>query len=657
MKEIKIKTLRLKNFKGVGSLTIDLNGMNSCIYGKNGARKTTVGDSVSWLFFGKDMLGQQSTGRGAFCIQPRTELGDIVHKLETEVEAVLITESGDEITLGKKFEEKWVRKRKALEKTLEGTVTEYYINGNKKPAGQYQTKVTELLTDEKGFQLATNPTYFLSQMDMKDRRKKIIEICGSSVEISDDDVISTTTGLSNLPAFLGKDTVEEYIIKSKARISQLDKDNADKDVLLDEKMKEQSELNLAVTNPEPIIKKLTDLNEKLKQQNIKISNTRAGGGVTELNLKLTVLEGQLAKITNGHQAKVDGSMQSMRDDLATIKDKIADINSNIKVKVNAKGILETDLKNAKEVHRALLAKWTKVHGSVFTPGESCCTCGALAEHQLNFTVGKFNEQKAKSLEKIEKDGALAAKKVKDLSALLTDETNEILTGEKQKADKEEEREALELKIKNKESEIAPLWMVPEYQEAAISYYKTDLEKLRIESGNTEHIQRVEADKTALEAEIKENEKIIAGIESFQKISDRIDDLKEEKKAISVEYEKLLEGLELTNTFNAAKVSRIEGPVNEIFHPVSFRMFNEAANGSITDACEAVLGGIPYNSLNGAGRIQAGLHCIKILTQHDGISGPVIIDNRESVTEIPEMNSQVVSLIVSPWDETLRVEAA
>jgi hypothetical protein len=69
-----------------------------------------------------------------------------------------------------------------------------------------------------------------------------------------------------------------------------------------------------------------------------------------------------------------------------------------------------------------------------------------------------------------------------------------------------------------------------------------------------------------------------------------------------------------------------------------------------------VGGVGYNSgLNNAARINGGLDVIRTLQKHYGIAPPVVIDNRESCTEIPAMDCQIVNLIVSPQDKTLRIE--
>lgn len=59
-------------------------------------------------------------------------------------------------------------------------------------------------------------------------------------------------------------------------------------------------------------------------------------------------------------------------------------------------------------------------------------------------------------------------------------------------------------------------------------------------------------------------------------------------------------------------------------------------------------------LNNAMKINAGLDIINTLTDYYNFKAPIFIDNRESVNEIVDVESQVINLIVSKH-KNLRVE--
>ena len=74
MKEIKLISLELNNFKCFNQIKIDFNGENADIYGANGAGKTTIYDSLMWLLFSKD---SQGNGDKSIEIKPLGEGGTV----------------------------------------------------------------------------------------------------------------------------------------------------------------------------------------------------------------------------------------------------------------------------------------------------------------------------------------------------------------------------------------------------------------------------------------------------------------------------------------------------------------------------------------------------------------------------------------------------
>ena len=92
--QIKLKKLKLQNFKGQRHLDIDFEDVTN-IYGRNGTGKTTVLDAFLWGLFGKD-----STYRSTFEIKTLDEYNNPYHRLQHEVTIVLLVD-GQEVTLKK----------------------------------------------------------------------------------------------------------------------------------------------------------------------------------------------------------------------------------------------------------------------------------------------------------------------------------------------------------------------------------------------------------------------------------------------------------------------------------------------------------------------------------------------------------------------------
>jgi hypothetical protein len=101
-------------------------------------------------------------------------------------------------------------------------------------------------------------------------------------------------------------------------------------------------------------------------------------------------------------------------------------------------------------------------------------------------------------------------------------------------------------------------------------------------------------------------------------------------------------------------------INGRFDTVKFRLFEEQVNGGIKDCCEVLVPCgdvfVPYSYANNASRINAGIEIISTLSRAWAVEIPVFVDNAEAITKLNVYdNQQIIELIVSGDDETLRVE--
>ena len=101
MKTIKLLKLKLRNFKGIFNLSLELNGESVSVHGENGTGKTSIFDAWLWILFDKD--------------SNHNKLGENVKTvgtsgLEHEVEAI-ISVNDKPMTLRKVYYEKYTKKR------------------------------------------------------------------------------------------------------------------------------------------------------------------------------------------------------------------------------------------------------------------------------------------------------------------------------------------------------------------------------------------------------------------------------------------------------------------------------------------------------------------------------------------------------------------
>src|SRR3712207_4242536 len=104
-KNIFLKKLVLRNFKGIKDLTIDFSKVTN-IFGENATGKTTIVDAFTWLLFDKDsqdrVVGDKESN---FQIKTLDKNGQVLHGLEHEVTGVLNID-GKDIKLSKTYKEK-----------------------------------------------------------------------------------------------------------------------------------------------------------------------------------------------------------------------------------------------------------------------------------------------------------------------------------------------------------------------------------------------------------------------------------------------------------------------------------------------------------------------------------------------------------------------
>ena len=88
---------------------------------------------------------------------------------------------------------------------------------------------------------------------------------------------------------------------------------------------------------------------------------------------------------------------------------------------------------------------------------------------------------------------------------------------------------------------------------------------------------------------------------------------------------------------------------------NIKMFEIQVNGGENPTCLTTMKGVPYSDVNTASKLQGGIDIINGLSKYYDYSVPMFLDNRESVTEIPATDAQVINLIVSPEHKVLTVK--
>ena len=184
----------------------------------------------------------------------------------------------------------------------------------------------------------------------------------------------------------------------------------------------------------------------------------------------------------------------------------------------------------------------------------------------------------------------------------------------------------------------------------------DIAKLESE-GADKVVTDLKAEKTNLQAQLDEVNKVIAQAANNIMIDDRIETLRDEQKEIGQKVADQEHMLYLLEEFIRFKLDKVSESINSHFKTVNFKLFEMQLNGGMKDCCECTVNGVPYSTLNSGHRIVAGLDIIRSLSELYGVSVPIFVDNAESLNEfnVPDMDTQLILLTVSE-DKQLKVEA-
>ena len=305
-------------------------------------------------------------------------------------------------------------------------------------------------------------------------------------------------------------------------------------------------------------------------------------------------------------------------------------------------------------------KWFEENKSAFEFDESNCICPTCkrpfdtedVENKKNQLEENFNSNKAKILKDIQDKG----KSYKNLLEKYKETLDKTIANLKASSRDLEKLKLEESKLQeeiNNFKPIDPLIDNGEYQE--LSLVANELEaKLQQPITVNNQVQELKERKSKLEFELEEVNGQLTYKEQNEKLKNRIQELQEEEKKLAQQIAQL-EGQEfLCEEFIKTKVELLESSINAKFKYVSFKLLDTQVNGGLDETCEALINGVPFSNANTASQINAGLDIINALSEHYSVQAPIFIDNRESVNNLIETNSQIINLTVSE-DKDLRIE--
>lgn len=660
MKDIRLQSLTLKNFKGIEEYTLDLNGKNANIYAMNAKGKTSLYDAFLWLLFSKD-----SQNKTDYMIKPQDEFGNEFHHLESVVEGVLLVD-GKPLKLKRQLSEKWTKNQKTKTVDFSGNETSYWVNDVPTKAKDYAIEIGSIIK-ENIFKLLTNPLFFNTNekgFGWQERRKILFEISGN---VSDSDVIDSavTMGDKSMLDLLNVINSGRTIDNHKLVVADKIKSTmASMDGIPSRINEQQRNITVDAVDYTAIETSLAEQKAILEGIEVELATNAQGASLyRQKQQQAYKLQGEIDARKKELDVESGAGLKVLIDSRTFLEGEKYRIHSLMLQLTNRHSLKTEELRVTNTRIAGLREKWNAESATQLVQPEGlfCPTCEqALPEDKAQEKLGKlkenFEKNKAENLASIQLEGKANADKrnliIAELSEITTD-TNTQDTKYKQVIDR----------LAELETEIG------EQQQPTVNYAADDIYSVlqvtlkRVSEELDKPIEdtttKLLAQKREVNEQIESLNKTLNQKEVVAKAKTRIFELKAEESKLATE----LNGWErqdfLIKQFTTAKVKILEDAINNRFTTVKFKMFDTLNDGTEKEICRTLVNTngvwVEFDGANNGGKINAGIDIINLLSEFYGVSLPLFIDNAESLSSFTEIKTQVIKLIVSEQDERLRVE--
>lgn len=653
MKKIELISLHLTNFKGTKNRRIEANGQSLNIFGANGSGKTTIPDAFSWLLFGKDSLNRTEND---FDIKLLDKNGKVIHGLDHQVEGVFKW-NGQKITLKRVYKEKWQKKSNNINKVFSGHTTKYFIDDLAVKKKEYEEQISNMIPDDV-FKLITNPLYFHKNLHHTERKEILMNIAG---EVTLEEVAQGDEELEGLLNRLNGKEAEKKQLQVRQQKKEINEELERIPIRIDEINRSLPDIN--GLDEQELNIDIDLLDQKIDKKNEQIQDIKNGSEIINKRNVLSNIDLDISNIKNSHEQgnmqkvyQLRTALQEEQSNIHLLESKINNLKQEIEMNNKRKSDLETDIE-------VLRKEWTETNQQEFKHDDECIcpTCEQelpqeRVEEARQKALENFNEKKAEDLENITSTANKKKEEVEKVNALI-DRTNARITDfEKEIQDKKTKTENKQSELEELESQVTDLTENADYIAKMKEKEEVEKEIIQLKESVNESVEEVQKEISTLEDTKKELQGKINELDLYKKYESRLQELYDQEKDLASEFERLEHEDHLIDTLLKKKVEHLEDKINSKFKMAKFKLFDEKINGKLVETCEAVYDGVPFTSgLNDASKINVGLDIINVLTEHYGVVAPIFIDNRESVTDLIETKSQVISLIVSKQHKDLTIE--
>lgn len=659
MKEIKIKTLKIENFKGIKSLHVDFDGKSVNVYGTNETGKTTIIDAFTWCLFGKDSLGSSS-----FALKPRDEFGNERLGLEPTVEVTLLID-GSEKSFKKTWAEIYKKTRGQADSEYSGNESKCYIDEVPISLTEFQKEIDGIIS-EKLFKMITNVNHFIN-LHWKEQREIIFQLVPN---ITDLEIIDANPELKSLAKILNGRKVEDLKEIYKEKNKRINKELATLPARMSElKTIKYPEVKAGI-NIDEIEKKIASNYEKIAEVEANKADSNNAAEIAKHQETLYAfkenrrdLEEKKSDLIQTAKEEKQAKIDKIKSDLRKTqneRDMLNITNATLQKRID-NGLKE--IENEESRKKKLLDDYHVENKKTFT-SENCSYCGqALPQEKLEELEKQFNLEKAQKLENIVEQGKAIADEIKALQADV-DKWIEERNGNLEKIaelddlifDFTSKLNTAEIELKNIKVDTSKIDAEIEVVDKRIQFVEDTIQKIKVKTNDNIYSQAIKE----LKNEIEYLSDVKAQYNLKLQNDVRIAELEADHKKLKSDYEDNLLVIELCEKFSSIKAEYLQHRINANFEIVKFELFKRYLNSGIEDTCVATVlsadgNYVPYPSANNANKINAGLDIIRTLQKINEVKAPIFVDNAESTVKFLDLDCQLIKLYVSENDKELRIE--
>ncbi len=640
--KIEIKSMTLKNFKGVRSKEIAFSH-NMLISGGNKVGKSTIYDAYLWAIFG--VLSKKNG-----TVQPLNADNEPVHKLETSVSVVLNYNDEREVKVERILKEKWNKEGTSDEKLL-NTTTERLINDVPLSQKDFTAKLEKLCSLSK-WQVLSNVNIFMSYK-VDDRRKMLMSLAG---EINEEELIKpyplvykgVFTERKDIADMLKqqstiKKKAEDELKMIPAKVQAQDdlKVDADFDALKAEKAqvdKDIASIDAILEGSNEKNPAMDEYNRKVQAHNEKVANAQKVWQDKKIK-DIDEITKQIADAST-KVSEVMATAKSNFDNYTTAKKKLAEVTISFNTKTK---------------------EWNDANEKKFDYQQTdvCPVCGRpytddMKAKEYNNAVEEFNKAKSDALSKLLSE----ATELKQQMAVLKGNVNtfEQITKNADEEAHKNAKEAFDALVRKRTEVQNQSWD----NTAEKATFDRDFAELESSKPVIKVDATVEENKDKKRTLVEKRDELLRQL-AGEETNKRIEDEKKKLDARSVELSQIIadcnETIRQIKAYKKAKITMVENKVNSYFSLVRWKFYeHNITNDDEKEVCKAIdLDGIDYDNTNDGTVIDMGVDIISGISKASNIFVPLFVDRKESAEKIVPVEQQTIFL-QCVYGQELKVES-